>query len=82
MFYAERVSDGLIAEKGVFLSLAEFLPYRRKGWEGTDETNAAADAVCAQDDATDARWLRECAAWTAEHGMSPAVRTMLAFHCA
>lgn len=49
MFYAERIGDPdkgepWIAEQGVFLSIAEFAPYRALGWEGTKETNEAADA--------------------------------------
>lgn len=47
MIYAERLGgpgEPYIAERGVFLSIEEFAPYRRKGWEGTPETNAAADA--------------------------------------
>jgi len=45
MFYAELVEDCVIVEKGVFMSLAEFLPYRQKGWSGTEETNKAADKL-------------------------------------
>lgn len=53
LFYAERLGDHAkgepyIAERGVFMSIAEFAPYRAKGWEGTKETNEAADAfLCA-----------------------------------
>lgn len=52
MFYAERLGDKskgepYIAERGVFYSIAEFAPYREKGWEGTTETNAATDAFLA-----------------------------------
>ena len=80
MFYAELISNGAILEKGIFLSISEFIPYRRKGWEGTEETNRIADQVAPYDDANDARWIKECRAWTDEHGMSTVVRTMLAFH--
>lgn len=49
MFYGERIGDPdkgepYIAERGVFYSIEEFAPYRAKGWEGTKETNAAADS--------------------------------------
>lgn len=48
-FYAERLGDTdkgepYIAERGVFNSLEEFLPYREAGWEGTKQVNEAADA--------------------------------------
>ena len=46
-FYAERwIDQGL--EKAIFLSLAEFIPYRQAGWSASPEINAAAD-----------RWRRE-----------------------
>lgn len=53
MFYAERIGDTskgepYIAERGVFYSIEEFAPYREAGWEGTQETNAAADAYLAE----------------------------------
>ena len=51
MFYAERIEDCKIAERGVFLSLAEFLPYRRAGWSGTEATDKAADAMLAAENA-------------------------------
>ena len=51
MFYAERIEDCRIAERGVFFSLIEFLPYRRAGWEGAAATNKAADAMIAAEDA-------------------------------
>ena len=50
MFYAERMGEEgepYIAERGIFLSIAEFAPYRKAGWSGTRETNAAADAYLA-----------------------------------
>lgn len=44
IFYAERIGDdGQIAEKGFFYSIEEFAPYRAQGWEGTADTNRAAD---------------------------------------
>lgn len=45
IIYAERIDDdaGYIAERGVFLTLGEFLPYRAKGWISTQEVNDAAD---------------------------------------
>jgi hypothetical protein len=55
MFYAERIGgpgEPYIAERGVFMSLAEFAPYRAKGWEGTKETNAAVDAFIAKQTAS------------------------------
>ena len=55
MFYAERLGDmdageEYIEERGVFMSLDEFVPYRRKGWSGTPATDAAADALIADID--------------------------------
>ena len=47
MFYAERIADGE-KERGVFLSIAEFAPYRALGWESTGEINSAADAYLFQ----------------------------------
>jgi hypothetical protein len=49
MFYAERYGDQskgepYIAERGVFYSIAEFVPYRALGWSGTAETDLLADA--------------------------------------
>lgn len=43
MFYAERIANGE-KERGVFLSIAEFAPYRAIGWESTGEINSATDA--------------------------------------
>lgn len=43
MFYAERIENCEIVERGVFLSIEEFLPYREKGWSGTPDTDAMAD---------------------------------------
>ena len=41
-FYAERWTDkGL--EKALFLSLAEFIPYRAAGWSASPEINGATD---------------------------------------
>ena len=39
MIYAERNED-----QGVFLSIAEFAPYRALGWSGSPAVNHAADA--------------------------------------
>lgn len=53
LFYAERLGDPdrdepYIAESAVFTSIEEFLPYRLKGWTGSDKTNAAADAMLSE----------------------------------
>lgn len=50
MFYAERLGDHTkgepyIAERGIFLSIEEFLPFREKGWRGTEDTNEMADRM-------------------------------------
>ena len=50
MFYAERLGnkdegEDYIAERGVFLSIEEFIPYRRKGWSGTSKIDAEADRL-------------------------------------
>lgn len=47
MIYAERYDDttGYIAEKGVFLSMEDFLPYRQEGWSSTTEIDARADEL-------------------------------------
>ena len=55
LIYAERYGDlaaeeDYIIEKGVFLSIEEFACYRAETandhqWQGTDETNARADAL-------------------------------------
>ena len=44
MIYAELQVDGGY-EKGIFLTLAEFVEYRKQGWSGCKEVNAMADAV-------------------------------------
>jgi hypothetical protein len=82
MFYAEKIENNRIAEKGIFLSLAEFIPYRLAGWSGTKDTDRAADAaIMAQGDTADAWWMRECSALTFDRGMSSqVVRAALAFH--
>ena len=54
MIYAERMGDqaageDYIAERGVFLSLAEFLPYRAAGWEAVERFNKLADAALRQE---------------------------------
>ena len=43
MFYAEKLGESG-PERGVFLSIAEFVPYRALGWEATSEINLLADA--------------------------------------
>ena len=47
MIYAELVTDK-IEDRGVFMSLSEFLPYRVKGWTSTPEINKAADKRLAE----------------------------------
>lgn len=52
LIYAERYGDQVagedyIAEKGIFLSYEEFVPYRQAGWSGTPKTNTATDALIA-----------------------------------
>jgi len=42
MIYAEKIVVDEI-QKGVFMSLSEFLPYRAEGWIATDQYNALAD---------------------------------------
>ena len=45
MIYAEHeLNDGSL-EKGIFLSLTEFLPYRECGWSSTSDINEIADAM-------------------------------------
>ena len=43
MFYAEKIEGCEITERGVFLSIAEFAPYRKAGWSGTTETDRMTD---------------------------------------
>jgi hypothetical protein len=83
MFYAEKIEGNKIAERGVFLSIDEFAPYRIAGWSGTKETNKLADAqLMAQGDRADTWWITECVALTSNGGMSSrATRMALAFHC-
>lgn len=48
MAYAERLGgDGepYIAERGIFLSVEEFVPYRKLGWSGTKGFNDEADSI-------------------------------------
>jgi hypothetical protein len=48
MHYAERLGregEPYIAERGVFLSVEEFIPFRKKGWSGTKEFDEAADKI-------------------------------------
>ncbi len=59
MFYAEKIDDvdageSRIDQRGIFISLDEFVPYRLKGWSGAAEINAAADAIIEAQDAEDA----------------------------
>ena len=45
MFYASKQEAAFEKpEEGVFLSIAEFAPYRALGWSGMPEHNALADA--------------------------------------
>lgn len=45
MFYAERSCENFgQPEKGVFISIEEFAPYRALGWVSTGEINMLADA--------------------------------------
>ena len=55
MFYAERMGDmdageSYIAERGVFLCIEEFVPYRRMGWEASKQINAIADEWIKRED--------------------------------
>lgn len=48
--YAERYGDkdkgeSYITDRGVFLSMEEFLPYRAAGWRSTREIDAEADRI-------------------------------------
>ena len=48
MFYAERlgnqdIGEPYIAEKGIFLSIEEFVPYRLKGWTASKKNNQLVD---------------------------------------
>lgn len=43
LFYGERIGPKGIEERGIFYNLAEFLPYRREGWEATREITMLAD---------------------------------------
>jgi hypothetical protein len=54
MIYAERLGnmdagEEYIAERGIFLTVEEFVPYRRLGWSGTHATDKAADAIIARE---------------------------------
>jgi len=48
MIYAERQRDDGSTEKGVFLSLFEFIGYRHMGWSATNEINRMADEAIAK----------------------------------
>lgn len=48
MFYAERFgqdNEPYIAERGVFLSIDEYVPYREIGWESLPEIDAKTDEI-------------------------------------
>lgn len=45
--YAELVTD-IIADRGWFLSLSEYLPYRAAGWGSTPDVDTLADARLAE----------------------------------
>lgn len=45
MFYAELIKDCKIVERGVFLSIAEFVPYREKGWSAAPDNDILADKM-------------------------------------
>ena len=48
MIYAERFGkegEPYIAERGVFMSVEEYVPYRKKGWESTPDIDAKADEI-------------------------------------
>ncbi len=43
LIYAEhREADGSLSQ-GTFIGLAEFMPYRERGWSSTDEIDKLAD---------------------------------------
>lgn len=53
MIYGERYGnqdegEEYIAEKGIFLSMEEFLPYRAKGWSSCPENDKEADRLIAE----------------------------------
>ena len=50
MFYAELMDPKTfeIIDKGIFLSIEEFAPYRKQGWSGTRETDKLADELIAR----------------------------------
>jgi len=45
LFYAEKIEDCKIVERGIFTSIEEFVPYRKLGWSGTQETDKATDEL-------------------------------------
>ena len=51
LIYAELIEEpeerggSWIKDRGVFISIEEFLPYRVLGWSGTKETDELADAI-------------------------------------
>lgn len=53
MFYAERLGgkdkgEEYIAERGLFLTIDEFIPYREKGWSSTEKIDRLTDMRRAQ----------------------------------
>jgi hypothetical protein len=46
IFGEHTLEDGSI-EKGIFLSVGEFIEYRKQGWSSTSEINATADDAIA-----------------------------------
>ena len=45
----ERSSEPYVVDRGIFFSIEEFVPCRKRGWSSTDENNAAADAALEAD---------------------------------
>jgi len=50
MFYAEKWSvdnngKSFISDRGVFISIAEFAPYREKGWSSSPDNDFLADKL-------------------------------------
>jgi hypothetical protein len=48
MIYAEKHEEDGGYIKGIFLSMEEFLDYRRNGWSATPEINEMADKAIAE----------------------------------
>jgi len=56
MNYAERLGnkdEEYIAERGVFYSVEEFVPFRKLGWSGVPEFNAKADKIILDEEKID-----------------------------